>query len=466
METSATEYSINELMDIFQLSKPLTRDMINSRIDMYKRSRKNRNITSQNFIMEAGVKLCDSIEMAQRHESTTYSYDSHSVLTQLKSPTVNYTKKLETTADKLNPTFINTTTRTILLNSKFREEAIPLVNPDISYCDVSGCRLNKSSSTQYTAHLSDTLTDTVSLKLFNITIPYLWYNIDTSYGNNFFEYYSSNTPDHQCLDLKGGHYYLSGNGDANIYHVLNVSSIETGLQFEYDALTGKTKIQKTNPSDTLTIVWYNILNIINQKTKSNNNLGWKLGFRKNILVIPANVQLLYSDAPADLTLTNYLLLSIDDYNNHQLNDGLISIQDRDDRITMDSTMNRLKVSKCPDLSENFYQYSTGSQGEITGITKAQVATINAVAKHKNKVIHKTISPTDCIFAVIPMNNTVSFGQTITFNNITLLNNKREYFGPVKIRSLKIKLLTEDGYVLNLNNIDWSFALLCKQLYQY
>ena len=114
----------------------------------------------------------------------------------------------------------------------------------------------------------------------------------------------------------------------------------------------------------------------------------------------------------------------------------------------------------------FYQYSTGSQGEITGITKAQVATINAVAKHKNKVIHKTISPTDCIFAVIPMNNTVSFGQTITFNNITLLNNKREYFGPVKIRSLKIKLLTEDGYVLNLNNIDWSFALLCKQLYQY
>ena len=132
-------------------------------------------------------------------------------------------------------------------------------------------------------------------------------------------------------------------------------------------------------------------------------------------------------------------------------------------------MYELKVSQCPDGGrKNYYQYSTGLSNEVLGITKAQVNSINAVAEIRSKPNMKTIAPTDSIFAIIriPEDTTIQYGQTITNNDVTLLNNERKYFGPVTVGSLKIKLLTEDGNVLNLNKTDWSFALLCRQLYQY
>ena len=110
----------------------------------------------------------------------------------------------------------------------------------------------------------------------------------------------------------------------------------------------------------------------------------------------------------------------------------------------------------------------GTSGEVRGITKAQVTAINAVAQLRSRPSNKTIAPTNSIFAIIriPEDESIKYGDTITNNDITLLNNERKYFGPITIGSLKVKLLTEDGNVLNLNKTDWSFALLCKQLYQY
>ena len=45
-----------------------------------------------------------------------------------------------------------------------------------------------------------------------------------------------------------------------------------------------------------------------------------------------------------------------------------------------------------------------------------------------------------------------------------LNRTREYFGPVDIARLTIKLYDEYGRVIDLNNMDWSFSLSFEKLY--
>ena len=48
---------------------------------------------------------------------------------------------------------------------------------------------------------------------------------------------------------------------------------------------------------------------------------------------------------------------------------------------------------------------------------------------------------------------------------TQINRQRNYFGPVDIERLEIKLLDEYGRIINLNNMDWSFALTMECLYE-
>ena len=47
---------------------------------------------------------------------------------------------------------------------------------------------------------------------------------------------------------------------------------------------------------------------------------------------------------------------------------------------------------------------------------------------------------------------------------TQLNREREYFGPVNITRLHLKLLDEYGRVLDLNNMDWSLSVIFNILY--
>jgi len=42
--------------------------------------------------------------------------------------------------------------------------------------------------------------------------------------------------------------------------------------------------------------------------------------------------------------------------------------------------------------------------------------------------------------------------------------RREYFGPVNIKKIKIRLLDELGRVVDLNNTDYSFSIVIEQLY--
>ena len=44
------------------------------------------------------------------------------------------------------------------------------------------------------------------------------------------------------------------------------------------------------------------------------------------------------------------------------------------------------------------------------------------------------------------------------NNLIIITNPREYFGPVNLQTFNIQLLDEYGRVVELNNMDFSFCL--------
>ena len=58
------------------------------------------------------------------------------------------------------------------------------------------------------------------------------------------------------------------------------------------------------------------------------------------------------------------------------------------------------------------------------------------------------------------------GHYITENSSSLQTNKRNYFGPVDIEKLRIKLLDDRGNIVNLNGLDWNIVLIAEVLYQY
>jgi len=47
----------------------------------------------------------------------------------------------------------------------------------------------------------------------------------------------------------------------------------------------------------------------------------------------------------------------------------------------------------------------------------------------------------------------------------LQNQERVYFGPVNIRRMTVRLVSDRGNVIDLNGSDWTFSLIAEQLYQ-
>jgi hypothetical protein len=58
------------------------------------------------------------------------------------------------------------------------------------------------------------------------------------------------------------------------------------------------------------------------------------------------------------------------------------------------------------------------------------------------------------------------GQLYVETSGQFQDNKRNYFGPVNIDRLRIRLLDDRGNVVDLHGADWSITLISDNLYQY
>ena len=174
---------------------------------------------------------------------------------------------------------------------------------------------------------------------------------------------------------------------------------------------------------------------------------------------------LTGDTSLSTNLYNYFLISLDDFIQNHLNDGLVTITRN--QTSIDVPEHKYSTIQTCDPVTNELVITPTAQKDSNNATNAQLYALNqSITSQKNP--SKEYSPGPFIkdlFGIIPIKPPSKTGDYYTEFGGTLQNQERLYFGPVNIRKMTIQLLTDRGTIIDLNNSNWSFSFICEQLYR-
>jgi hypothetical protein len=464
------QYSITELMEILNINN-LNLDEINRQSNAYiQKFKEEENEPFANFFQQAKIKLTgafkdktvndwykkeslpqnDSIQ-ANKITSRTNKVQEFDGVLNREQLGINQTHNIPYVQGSINPTLKNTTSKLVMIDSKFRSNNILKDQSKPLSCI--------KEATQFTMDLTEQLTRVTMLQLNSVHIPYTWYNIPEN--SNSFMFVSINNDGDENEKV---HTITPGN-----YSILTLkTNFDKEVELSQDQTTGK--LSMTFKEDG-TVTFYSD----NDKTQMNNTLGWLLGFREFSYEVKANTAL-PAEAFPDLNGPKYFLLYLDDFNMNRTNNGLVSIHNTETKIKLPdyykpSNLNGLKniPPNCSKSNNKGVSVPFFTQDLPRTITQAQQYSVNEIIKNRKIAINnKLLAPNPSnILAIIPVKTTdITFGEMFVKTAETLNNNKRTYFGPVDIERFETKLLDDKGNQVNLNGSDWSYSLICEQLYQY
>lgn len=366
--------------------------------------------------------------------------------------------------DILNPNLKNVVTRLIHLDSQFRQST------------------TSGSSTDYTLDLSDPLKNVLSLRLYSIQIPFSWYIIDPAYNNHTFWFTLTDQSNRQVI-LPAGNYTPTTFVDALNQSILTVVPDVSGVPVAYSQSTGKLTftLQTTTGPAIETMIFFDFEGILTTAPYVNSTLGWLMGFREStVTVATKNI----ADGVLDLYGTKNLLLVLDDYNQNHVNNGLVSITETSNTLSLPSYYRPdlpFKIqTPINEYNTNIKDFGDSSIRTFKDIpimqptsprilTQSQIYTVNEIMKNRERTMtYRMRAPTSPdIFAMIPMKHGgMKIGDVYVEFGSSLQTNMRVYFGPVNIERIRIRLLDDKGNIINLNGIDWSVTLISENLYQY
>jgi hypothetical protein len=297
------------------------------------------------------------------------------------------------------------------------------------------------------------------------------------------------------------------------------------VEFSYSSINGKTSITNTNNNNNTTIKFYiedaessgcSAQKTLNEEgsdtpnpgNKIGYNLGWLLGFRVKTLELSPSEKT-SGKGLLDTFGPKYFILTLDDFNNNKPNKDLISLVDNSAKNfklpdyynsqTMDSRFGKTKYypghsASDVDAADWICQDTAGppakrgcSENELntdlrSNLTKKQQYTVDQLTLANTSggnitlddgstlstVVNRYRSPNSSDLLVrIPITTArQEYTKSIVFRNENPEYTKRIYFGPVKLRKFKIRLLNDKGFEVNLNDQDWSFSIHVTQLYQF
>jgi hypothetical protein len=211
-----------------------------------------------------------------------------------------------------------------------------------------------------------------------------------------------------------------------------------------------------------------------QNTTWDTTIGWIMGFRDFTAYdletgydTALAESIIRGDTGVSTNLFNYFLLCLDDFNQNRLNDGLVTITGTDTGIPLPSYANRSDFL-CDPVSGDLVYNNTA------GLTEKQIYAANEIANSSSNTdsIGSDVSTksygtgpyaTD-VFGLIPIKTSgLTNGASFVEFGGTLQNQERSYFGPVNIQRMSVRLLSDRGNNVDLNNANWSFSLICEQL---
>jgi hypothetical protein len=180
---------------------------------------------------------------------------------------------------------------------------------------------------------------------------------------------------------------------------------------------------------------------------------------------------LTGDATVNVYLFNQFYIILDDYTQNHLNDGVVTVTTADKDVALPSYANRANFKCNPSNGQPAVSlYRSNYGGTIPQLlTQNQLYAATQVLTNQQTNATKSVySPPPYVkdmFAVIAMKLTsLQVGQSFVEYGGSLQDHDRKYFGPVNIRRITIRLLTDRGNVVDLNGANWSFSIICDQLY--
>lgn len=417
----------------------------------------------------------------------------------------------------INPILRQEQTKVMTIDSSLRKESTYKKFVSIKK-DVCGNCVTEVLQTDYELpknpgnfliNLEEPLSEVISLRILSYEIPVSWYNISQVYGTNKMRIKLTGSTDYTEVKLDDGNYKVSSTNTA-IANNLICPKLQTEIRniigfdlatVTYNVNTFKITISNTQPFDMLfydeNIEVLDPCNTNSDNSTKKSNLGYLLGFR-----LPqysgetsfGNTSFT-GEAAANLNFTNYLHISLNDFNSSFTNKIFSKAVDFDEPINtkLPSYYNKYlyptEISgnsvfvKDSNLQDECNKYpvlpppTNNCQPALDAtpkLTQAQKYSVEQILTniYNNKEIEQIESKqvdsnTVCRIINNNKNNIDSLNEELTYLRGDVPNPiKRQYFGPVTIKKFEVTLYNDKGRVVDLNLQDWSFSIEITQLYQF
>ena len=258
-----------------------------------------------------------------------------------------------------------------------------------------------SPSTNFNVTLPTTFDNVLQMQLTAIELPTTYYNVSKQYGNNFFSVTANEFTN--VVTIPDGNYTYEG-----IVNVIN-NQLDL-LGYPFNKVTFLLNINNNSGSGQMMVgpldASLNTLSLNFQADRfgiddRNTPLPLKFGWTIGFRNgIYTNNLNYVSEGVVDVTGPRYVYLVIDDHNNN--------------------------------VNNGFY------------------SAFNSSLLNNNILARITLQS--------------RFFDVQLSNNLNIVTNPREYFGPVNLQNMNVQLLDEYGRVIDLNNMDFSFCLTLSTIY--
>jgi len=265
------------------------------------------------------------------------------------------------------------------------------------------------------------------------------------------------------------------------------------------------------------------------QTYVNTTLGWLLGFRRHVVSVYASTttppNVVVADTLPDLYGPKTFVICLDDFQNNCINTDLVGISRQSYKLKLPSYYSPDLLYECSppptttttgggtaaaaaallaaaaaassggaattDPSTLMSLLSAGSAGtqlvkpaynpryrslplvnpqSPRVLTNSQLYSINEILKNNAQTVDyrpKFAKHTNTLATIpIKLGGNSALGDVYTEFGGSMQDNKRSYFGPVKLSRLRLRLYDDMGDLVDLNGADWTLLMICDQLYQY
>lgn len=256
----------------------------------------------------------------------------------------------------------------------------------------------------YNMVMPDRVDRVKSMKLTSAEIPITYYNISSALNNNVFGIVHSNKMN--IIKIPDGNYVIADLIDAinkAIDEVNLTNMANDNITLSVDENTKKVAFKNNGTNYSVKIVFNVTQDCVVDTKDTKFKLGYLLGFRESSYDLPKNNGTFTSEAFYNLSTPRYLYLVIDEFSNGNPSSFVTMLQDS-------------QVSK----SQILAKITIDQESYDTNVNK--------------------------------------FGSIYFADEGEIITDTRVYTGPINLQRMNVQLVNEQGLIMNLNNMDFSFCL--------